>query len=374
MVGGGGVGKTTTTAALGLARARQGERVLVVTVDPARRLADALGVTVGSETSRILLDGIELHVRMPDPRRAVDQFAEWLFSDDPVRGERVRHNPLYRELSDALLGMYELVTTAIIDQELGSGQYDQVVLDTAPSRHALDFIDSPGRLLSMLEARTLRWAGQLGRHAGASLSRRPTGRGLLGWGKRRMEALVANLIGVPAVRDTAEFFVDLVAVRERWLGVLRSVERRLRASDTRFWVVAGPSGAALDDAEYLVRELERRNLPPDRVLINRMVHEVPEWLTVLHRGPGSELCALVQDYLTEHEALVLQARRARERMGRLLAPGTPLACLPLIRTSDPAIILRILADALGPGGGLGASGSEAPGPALGLWTTGSERL
>jgi anion-transporting ArsA/GET3 family ATPase len=373
MVGGGGVGKTTTTAALGLARARQGERVLVVTVDPARRLADALGVTVGSETSRIRLHGVELHARMPDPRRAVDQFAGWLFSDDPVRGDRVRRNPLYRELSDALLGMYELVTTAIIDQELGSGQYDQVVLDTAPSRHALDFIDSPGRLVSMLEARTLRWVGQLGRHAGAALTRRPTGRGLLGWGKRRMEALVANAIGAPAVRDTAEFFVDLVAVRERWLSVLRRIERRLHASDTQFWVVAGPSGAALDHAEYLVRELERRNLPPDRVLINRVVQEVPDWLTLLKQTPVHDLDALVQGYLTEHEALVLQSRRARERMGRLLAPGTPLACLPVIRSSDPTIILRVLADALGPGG-FETAGSDGPGHAGRLWTTGPERL
>ncbi len=361
LVGGGGVGKTTTSAALALAGARRGERVLVVTVDPARRLADALGVELGSELTRVSIDGVEFDAIMPDPRRAVGQFAGWLFTTDPARGERVRNNPLYRELSDALVGMYEMVCITLVDQQIASGRYDHVVLDTAPSRHALDFVDYPARLVAMLEARTLRWVAQLAGHAGALLGRRPEGRGLLAWGRRRLGGLVANLVGGPAVRDLAAFFEDLVAVRARWLALLKGVERRLSAERTRFWVVTGPSGAAVDDAEYLIRELEQRELAADRVLVNRMQAEVPEWLTALGREPPSLLGELVRGYLTEYEARVLQTRRARERMTRLLPPGTPLLLLPAVRTADPRAILRVMSELLG--------AAEEP-----RWTPASERL
>jgi anion-transporting ArsA/GET3 family ATPase len=347
MVGGGGVGKTTTSAALGLARARLGERVLVVTVDPARRLADALGVELGWETARVGIDGTEFDAQMPDPRQSVGQFADWLFADDPRRGDRVRKNPLYRELSDALVGMHELVCVALVDQELRSGRYDQVVLDTAPTRHALDFVDHPARLVAMLEARTVRWVAELAAHTGASLERRPEGRGLVAWGKRRLGALVASSVGGPGVRDLAAFFADLAAVRLRWLGLLRSVERRLSAEHTRFWVVAGPSGAALDDAEYLVRELERRGLLADRILINRVQAGVPAWLTDLGQDPRTEFGGLVRNYLTEFEARALETHRARERMARLVPHGTPLLLLPALRTTDPRAILRAMSKALG---------------------------
>jgi anion-transporting ArsA/GET3 family ATPase len=356
MVGGGGVGKTTTGAALGLALARRGARVLVVTVDPARRLADALGVELGSETVRVEIDGIEFDAQMPDPRRAVGQFAGWLFAEDAARGQRIRQNSLYRELSDALVGMHEMMCVTLVDQELGSGRYDHVVLDTAPSRHALDFVDYPARLVAMLEARTLRWVGQLAAHAGASLARRPEGRGLLAWGKRRIAGLVANLVGGPAVHDLAAFFGDLAAVRGRWLGLLRSVERRLSAEHTRFWVVTGPSGAAMDDAEYLIRELERRELVTDRVLINRVQKDVPDWLTALGQAPASPLGGLVRSYLTEYEARALQTRRTQERMVRLVPPGTPLSLLPALRTTDPRTILRALSGELDAAEGHGWTG------------------
>ena len=356
MVGGGGVGKTTTGAALGLALARRGERVLVVTVDPARRLADALGVELGSETARVVIDGVAFDAKMPDPRRAVGQFAGWLFAEDAARGQRIRQTSLYRELSDALVGMHELVCIALVDQELGSGRYDHVVLDTAPSRHALDFVDYPGRLVAMLEARTMRWVAQLAGAAGASLARRPEGRGLLAWGKRRVAGLVASVVGGPAVRDLGAFFADLGAVRARWLGLLRSVGRRLSGEHTRFWIVTGPSGAAMDDAEYLIRELERRELVADRVLINRVQEQVPDWLTAFGQAPSSPLSGLVRSYLTEYEARALATRRARERMARLVPPGTPLSLLPALRTTDPRAILRALGAALDAAEGRGFTG------------------
>lgn len=346
ILGGGGVGKTTMSAALGLTYARLGKRVLVITIDPARRLADILGVALGTDTTRVFLEGTELYARMPDPRHSVEKFAQWLFAGDAIRGERVRRNPLYRELSDALVGMHELVCVTIVDQELRSGYYDQVILDTAPSRHALDFIDYPARLVSLLETRTLRWVAQLAANGGPP-SQRPGAHGLVAWGRRRLQTVVASLVGAPAIRDVAEFFGDLMAVRARWLELLKGVEQRLNAEHTRFWVVAGPSGAALDDAEYLIRGLEQRSLAAERVLINRVPEPIPAWLGELEHDSDHALGRLIRDYLDDYQARHLQARRARERITRLISPGTTLECLPALRTADPRAILEALADTLG---------------------------
>ncbi len=280
VLGGGGVGKTTTSAALGLAHAREGRRVLVVTVDPARRLADALGVEVGTEACHIEVGGTSLSARMPDSHHSVDRFAEWLF-EDPEALRRVQGNGMYRELGNSLAGVHELISIAFVDHELGSGLYDEVILDTAPSRHALEFLDYPARLGRMLEARTLDWVAGLARLAGVALDARPDQRGLLSWGKKRVGNLVSHLVGAQAIRDIAALFAEFVPVRERWLSLVRSVERRMRSDSTRYVIVSGPSGSSLDDAEYLLAELRARSLSPSEILLNRAVDEIPPWLAAL---------------------------------------------------------------------------------------------
>ncbi len=266
VLGGGGVGKTTTSAALGLAHARAGRRVLVVTVDPARRLADTLGVEVGTEACRIEVGGTALHARMPDSRQSVDRFAEWLFQD-PDALRRVRDNGMYRELGNSLAGVHELVSIAFVDQELASGLYDEVVLDTAPSRHALEFLDYPARLGRMLEARSLEWVAGLARLAGVALDARPEERGLLSWGKKRVGNLVSHLVGAQAIHDIAALFAEFVPVRERWLGA-RAERRESHAQ----------RGHALRDCERSERLVPRRR----RVSAGR----APRAIAVAQRDPA----------------------------------------------------------------------------------------
>jgi anion-transporting ArsA/GET3 family ATPase len=114
-VGGGGVGKTTTSAALALSLARRGRRTLVITVDPARRLADAFGTEVGRHAQSVMLDGANqfLFARMPDSRMSLDDFVLWLF-EDPKQRKRVMDNPAYRELGDSLAGVHELITIGLL--------------------------------------------------------------------------------------------------------------------------------------------------------------------------------------------------------------------------------------------------------------------
>ncbi|MFO0564766.1 MAG: ArsA-related P-loop ATPase [Polyangiaceae bacterium] len=347
VVGGGGVGKTTTSAALGLGLARHGRRTLVVTVDPARRLADALGVRIGIEACPIQVDGTELFARMPDARGSVDLFVNWLF-DDPAARERVFQNGMYRELSSALAGVHELISVAFIDHELGSGRYDEVVLDTAPSRHALEFLDYPGRLGRMLEARTLEWMVGLSKLAGATIEDRPDERGLLAWGRKRVGHLVSNLVGVKAIRDIAALFSEFLPVREKWLGLVHSVERRIHARSTRYVIVTGPSGSSLDDAEFLLGELSERSLAPAALLLNRAVERTPDWLGSLHarRAEEPSLDAALGAYQEEYRARAAQTEHALERLKGLTRAKTPLVALPTLRTSDPHEILVTLASEL----------------------------
>lgn len=345
VLGGGGVGKTTTAAALGLAHARGGRRVLVVTVDPARRLADALGVEIGIEACRVEVGGTPLYARMPDSRRSVDRFAEWLF-EDPEALRRVQENGMYRELGNSLAGVHEVISIAFVDHELGSGLYDEVVLDTAPSRHALEFLDYPARLGRMLEARTLEWVAGLARLAGVALDERPGERGLLSWGKKRVGNLVSHLVGAQAIRDIGALFTEFVPVRGRWLSLVKSVERRMHSADTRYVIVSGPSGSSLDDAEYLVGQLRARSLAPSEILLNRAVDEIPPWLTALHDDPDPVLAPALRAYRTEFSARALQTRIARERLADLPSTRLPVRGLPALRTADPRAILEALATAL----------------------------
>jgi anion-transporting ArsA/GET3 family ATPase len=347
VVGGGGVGKTTTSAALGVALGRAGRRTLVVTVDPARRLADALGVQVGTQSCRVEIDGVELWARMPDARHSVDVFADWLFQD-PAARERVKQNSMYRELSNALAGVHELISVAFVDHELESGLYDEIVLDTAPSRHALEFLDYPARLARMLEAKTLAWVAGLARLAGATLEGRPDDRGLIAWGKKRVGQMVSNLVGVHAIRDVAALFSEFVLVRERWLSLVERVEWRIAAPTTRYMIVSGPSGSSLDDAEYLGNELGRRRLRPSAWILNRAQEEAPEWLAtvVARRDREAVLGPAIDAYAVEFEARRAQTRAARARLEGLNRGGASLAMLPALRTADPREILIVLAKAL----------------------------
>lgn len=346
VVGGGGVGKTTTSAALALALARQGRRTLVVTVDPARRLADALGVQIGIESCPIRIDGTELCARMPDAHKSVDLFVSWLF-DDPAARARVFENGMYKELSNALAGVHELISVAFIDHELESGRYDEVVLDTAPSRHALEFLDYPGRLGRMLEAKTLEWMVGLARLAGSTLDERPDDRGLLAWGKKRVGHLVSNLVGVVAVRDIAALFAEFLPVREKWLHLVKNVERRIALPSTRYVIVTGPSGSSLDDAEYLVGELRERSLSASAVLLNRAVGAAPAWVGALEGRDAPELGEAITAYRDEYAAREAQTRAAVAALRGMLPAKTPLAALPTLKTSDPREILIALAGELG---------------------------
>ncbi len=355
-VGGGGVGKTTTSAALALQLARAGARTLVLTVDPARRLADALGVEVGQAAAPVSIcpraKG-RFFARMPDTRGSMGELMEWVF-EDPAQRERVVSNPAYRELADALAGMHELLTITLLQHEANSGRYDEIVLDTAPSRNALAFLTFPARFLELLEAKALSWfAAVSGARDGGPPSSR---RGLFAWGRSKVETLFGRIVGLEALRNLSALFAEMVSVRARWAELVRESDRLLRAPSTRYFVVGAPSGGAVSDVLFLLGALERRKVRPTALVLNRSEVGVPplerEVQALLDARPGlvpaadeAALRATLQGLALEHRARAAAADGAARALAARAPRGVPLYRLPFVGPATPPEIVLGLADA-----------------------------
>ncbi|MCS6899002.1 MAG: ArsA-related P-loop ATPase [Myxococcales bacterium] len=357
-VGGGGVGKTTSSAALGLHMARAGARTLVITVDPARRLADALGVELGQATRPAPIDPRaqdRLFARMPDPRSSMDDFTLWLFTDEERR-RRFRENRAVQEMADSIAGIHEILTVTLLQHEVDSGDYDEVVLDTAPSRHALAFLTYPNRLLDLLEARALSWLAAAADNSerGEDESSSATG-AIFAWGKARLEALFARVIGLPGLRSLSSMFGDLFTVRERWAALARRTQVMLADPATRYLLVGAPTGGALDDIIYLAGSLERQKLRPTAIVLNRSEQEPPAYArevqALLDKDPSllSEreqqiLRQTLEVLASEHAARKAAADEATHQIGKRLPRGVPVVRLPFVGPASPRDIVMSLAD------------------------------
>jgi len=271
--GSGGVGKTTASAAIALGMAAGGAKVAVVTIDPARRLANALGLEELQndprrvEPERLATGGLEiageLWAMMLDPKRTFDELIERV-APTPERAEEIKANRVYRELSTAVSGSQEFTAIAKLydlDQE---HKFDLLVLDTPPSRNALDFLDAPQRLNSFLEGRALK----------ALI--RPTGVGMrvLGRGASPLLAGLRRVTGVDLVTDLATFFQLLGDMTADFSERARRVEQLLRARTTAFLLVSSAEREPIEEAIWFHRTLERTGLPFAGVVVNRVHHDL----------------------------------------------------------------------------------------------------
>ncbi|NOY92330.1 MAG: AAA family ATPase [Deltaproteobacteria bacterium] len=334
--GGGGVGKTTASAALALTLARRGERVLVVSIDPARRLADALGVKLGGHATAVQMDAGDgaLFAMMPDPRDSMQTFINILFENEPEALERMLKNRLYQMLENAVPGMHELVAMTLTWRAVDEHEVSALVIDTAPSRNAVDFISYPDRLAKLLGGRAVTWLSALARSDG---EQRPKGRA----GK-----LLDRVLG-PAVGDLAGFFGELARVRGRFVELNEGMAELLLGSRSSYLVVAAPTGAARDDAAYLIRRLEKLIGRPAALIVNAAMAPERAWAQTLS-GASETTAAMGRAIeLLEREA----ERRARasqkvvESLQRRHA-NIPLWRLPFVEALSPREVVEQLSTAL----------------------------
>ena len=273
--GTGGVGKTTLAAALAIQAARRGRRTLVLTIDPARRLADALGldhldstptaITLG-EGATELPPGAQLDAMMLDPKPTFDRLIERLTSDSAVRA-RIFDNRIYQHLSGALAGSAEYAAMEQVHEAVQSGSYDLVVVDTPPASHALDFLAAPRRLRTFLEGRIVR-----------ALVRPAASAGRFGWlvfGRALQSALglVERIAGGGFLEDLSEFLRAIEGLSGGLRDRATRVEALLLGESTHFVLIAGAkSGEEPGTLEFL-DALSDLKIELCAVILNRL----PPW-------------------------------------------------------------------------------------------------
>ncbi|AIR99648.1 ArsA family ATPase [Streptomyces glaucescens] len=265
--GSGGVGKTTTAAALGLRAAERGRKVVVLTIDPARRLAQSMGIDSLDNTPRRVKgvegDG-ELHAMMLDMKRTFDEIVE--AHADPDRAAAILGNPFYQSLSAGFAGTQEYMAMEKLGQLRAKDEWDLIVVDTPPSRSALDFLDAPKRLGSFLDGRLIRLLtapAKLGGRAGMKF---------LNVGMSMMTGTLGKVLGGQLLKDVQTF----VSAMDTTFGGFRTradaTYKLLQAPGTAFLVVAAPERDALREAAYFVERLAAEHMPLAGLVLNR-VHD-----------------------------------------------------------------------------------------------------
>ncbi len=359
--GSGGVGKTTIAAAVGLRAAERGRHVVVLTVDPARRLAQSMGLTSLDNTPRPVT-GVRtggaapgtMHAMMLDMKRTFDEIVE--SHADPDRAAQILANPFYQSLSSSFAGTQEYMAMEKLGQLRRADEWDLIVVDTPPSRSALDFLDAPQRLGRFLDGRLLRLLVAPARFGGR------TGMKVLNAGFGMVTGVVTKIIGSQLLRDVQTF----VSAMDTMFGGFREraeyTYRLLRAPGTAFLVIAAPEPDALREASYFVERLERDGMPLGGLILNRV-----------HRSPAARLSAArslaaaeMLQGLTESEsselgitALRLHAERMRQadserRLGRRFTAAHPLVPVAQVPAQPDDVHdlhgLRVVGAAFGPDG------------------------
>jgi anion-transporting ArsA/GET3 family ATPase len=307
--GSGGVGKTTTAAAIGLRAAERGRHVVVLTVDPAKRLAQSMGLTSLDNTPR-LVPGVSgqagsMHAMMLDMKRTFDEIVE--AHSDPDRAAQILANPFYQSLSSSFAGTQEYMAMEKLGQLRRADEWDLIVVDTPPSRSALDFLDAPQRLSRFLDGRLLRLLA-----APAKLGGR-TGMKVLNAGFGMVTGVVTKIIGSQLLRDVQTF----VSAMDTMFGGFREraeyTYRLLREPGTAFLVIAAPEPDALREASYFVERLERDSMPLAGLILNRVHHSPAARLSAARSLAAAETLAGASQ--SEESALGIVALRLHaERM------------------------------------------------------------
>ncbi|MBI4830475.1 MAG: ArsA family ATPase [Candidatus Lindowbacteria bacterium] len=271
--GSGGVGKTTTSAAIAIHGAMRGRKVIVLTIDPAKRLANSLGLPeLGNEERRIAREkfaeaGIspkgELYAMMLDTKRTFDELIIKHALNDEMR-ERILSNPLYKNISDAFAGSQEYMAMEKLFEIHAEGKYDLIVLDTPPTKHALDFLDAPRRMTEFLDGSVLKWflkpyfsAGKFG----IRMFQKGTGAIL-----RTLE----RVTGISALKVASDFFLSFEGMYDGFKERASAVYDLLRDDATAFLLITSPDDITIEEATFFYDKLIEYGMPFCGLIVNRV--------------------------------------------------------------------------------------------------------
>jgi anion-transporting ArsA/GET3 family ATPase len=275
--GSGGVGKTTTAAALAVRAAERGRTVVVLTIDPARRLAQSMGLTELDNTPRVVEgvsteSGGSLEAMMLDMKRTFDEIV--LDHADSVRAKQILDNPFYQSLSSSMAGTQEYMAMEKLGQLRRTDQWDLIVVDTPPSRSALDFLDAPKRLGSFLDGRVIKILAAPAKAGGRGMFKVVTA------GFNIVTSVVTKVLGAQLLKDVAAFIAALDTMFGGFRERADATYKLLKNPETRFLVIAAPEPDALREASYFVERLSEERMPLAGLVLNRV-----------HRSNGGALTA-----------------------------------------------------------------------------------
>jgi anion-transporting ArsA/GET3 family ATPase len=331
--GSGGVGKTTTSAALALRAAEHGRQVVVLTIDPARRLAETLGLsTLSNEPKQVAeagADGGELHAMMLDMRRTFDEMV--YTHSTPDRAEKILANPFYQTISSSFSGTQEYMAMEKLGQLAGTRNWDLIIVDTPPSRSALDFLDAPQRMSSFLDGRMIRLLSAPARAGGRGIRR------LVGAGFGLFAKAVGTILGGQMLADASAFVQAFDTMFGGFRERAESTYQLLRSPGTAFVVVAAPEPDALREAAYFVDRLATEQMPLAGLILNR-TH--PVWADLpaarardlADRVDKNRAATLAAAVLRLHADRVDRSERERRLLARFTNahPGVPVTAVPAV--------------------------------------------
>jgi anion-transporting ArsA/GET3 family ATPase len=320
-VGSGGVGKTTTSAALALAAARAGKRVLCLTIDPAKRLANSLGLEKMTQeettVSREIFDaaGIEvsgsLTVMMLDTKRTFDDIVR-KHASSPQARDAILGNRIYQYVSTSLAGTQEYMAMEKLQALREAGGYDLIVLDTPPTANALDFLDAPERMIEAIDSPAMRWFVQAFSGKGGSGK---VAFGLLGKGSQLVLKALAKITGGAFLDQLAGFIAAINDLFGGFTERAKRVSEALRGPDVAFVLVSSPEPMAIEEINFFAERLRAFAMPRDAFVINRVrlapaeiaVEAVPDALAEAGLGPtlAPQIARAIE------EARLVAARDAR---------------------------------------------------------------
>jgi anion-transporting ArsA/GET3 family ATPase len=363
-VGPGGVGKTTTAAAIGALAARQGRKTLVCTIDPAPRLADALATgglgaspqPISAAACRVLgipEGGDKLFAVRLDTERTFARLVDEQVSDPEMR-RRIFDNTIYRQITTTLTGSQEYAAMLALHGFATGGQFDLVVLDTPPTSNALDFLDAPARIALAVDNPVLKW------FARPDASSRRLSLQWLRSGGALIVRRLAKMVGSRFIDDIGAFLVDFQGALGGFLGRARAIDALLRGPDVAFLLVLTPAVAAIDEALFFHGRLRAAGVPLGGFVANRVQRppglDEPAAIEAALRA-RAETASLAPETLADAAARLASVARAfgalhaseRRELARLAssAPGTPITEVPLLdHDVDNLEELRVVGDHL----------------------------
>jgi len=349
-VGSGGVGKTTTAAALALAAARRGKRTLVLTIDPAKRLANSLGLTAlghqVQEVPRQLVragapsDKGELHAMMLDQKTAFDEVVQ-RHAKDPAAVQRVLANPIYAQISGSLAGAQEYAAMAKLHDFDRTGQWDLIVVDTPPTAHALDFLDAPRKLSEAIDSPAIEWFRKLQGGSGSGWS-------IVGKTGAFVLKRLSKFVGSQFIDDMGVFFTEFNDILGGFKTRAEETFSLLRQPRVGFVLVASPEPMAVREALFFHERLLTAKMPfvgfvvnkihpalPISADVNAIAHALANQPSIQALGlSGTTRTMAAQALFTAHGELETLAEADRSAIAKLRHSGGSGALLvevPLLR-------------------------------------------